>query len=418
MKKFIFTGVLCVLVGVSFGQKKAVSAAKNEIKGNSPNIAEARSLINGALANPETSNDAETWYVAGQIENKQFDVEKTNEILGKQPNEEVMYNALEKIIPFFVKAAELDQLPDVKGKVKPRFLKDIRSIILANRMYYINAGVFAFNKSNYQKAYENFKQFGDILTMELFKDEKLPFTQGDTTNLQIRYYAGMAASQIPNPQAAITIYTEMIKEGYVENGLFTESDVYNHLAREYNSAGDTAAFEKIIREGFLKFPSDEFFMLSMINLSINSGKSEEAVSYLEKAIAQSPDNAQLYAVLGQLYYEDKKPEPAIRYLQRALEMEPDNIAFLSELGRVYFNLGVEKRKMADEISDIAQSREVAKEAMDFYRQAMPFYEKVFDLDPENRDAIFALRNIYYSLEMGPQFKKIDDIFNSNIQDED
>ena len=413
MKKFVFTGVFCFLISLSFGQKKAVSAAKNEIKGNQPNIAEARLIIKEALTNAETENDAETWYVAGLIENKQVDIENTLEILGKKPNEEAMYSALEKIIPYFTKAAELDQLPDAKGKVKPRFLKDIRSIIRANRMYYINAGVFAYNNGDFQKAYENFKLFGDIPSMDLFADEKWDIQQGDTTNLQIRYYAALAAARIPDTKAATVIFEDIKDKGYVENGLFTEIDIYQDLARSYNQLDDSIAFEKIVKEGFIKFPGEEFFVMSMINLSINSGKSEEAISYLKSAIAQNPNNGQLYAVLGQLYYEDKKPDEAIKNLNKALELEPDNASFLSELGRVYFNMGVEKRKTADETSEVAKSKELTAESLEYYKLSMPYYEKVFELDPTNRDAIFALRNIYYSLLMDAEFNKMDALFTGN-----
>ena len=405
MKKFVITGVLCFLVSLSFGQKKAVSAAKNEIKGNTPNFVEARSLIKGALENPETANDAETWYVAGQIENKQFDKEREMEILGKKSNEELMYNALGGILPYFIKAAELDQLPDAKGKVKPRFLKDIRAIIRANRPFYVNAGIVAYENKDYKKAYENFKLFGDIPNMSLYKDEKWTIEEGDTTELQIRYYAGLAASSIPDHKAAVAIYEEIKDKGYIEN------DIYQHLASIYNELQDSVNFERIIKGGFLKFPEDEYFMLNTINLSITSGKTGEAVSYLEKAIAQQPGSAQLYDVLGQVYEADKKNDAAILNMKKALEIEPNNIEFLSHLGRVYFNLGVEKRGEADDTADLNKSNEILKQSQGYFRESMPFFEKVFELDPKNSGAIFALRSIYYSLGM-PQYEKMDALYNS------
>lgn len=415
MKNFVFTGALCFLVSLSYGQKKAVSAAKNEIKNSPPNIAEARAQINDALTNPETAEDAETWYVAGMIENKQVDGQNTLEILGQKPDEEVMYGALDKIIPYFTKAAELDQLPDAKGKVKPRFMKDIRAIIRANRMYYVNAGVYAFNKEDYPKAYQNFEQFVDIPDMDMFKGEKWDVGRGDSTDLQIRYYAGLAASRIPDHQKAIDAYEGIRNKGYIENELFKESDIYKELAREYLLNNDSATFENIIEDGFVKFPSDEYFMLNKINLTISSGKTDEAVAQLEQAIAQNPNNAQLYAVMGQLFNEDKKPDDAIKNLKKALDMEPDNVSFLSELGRVYFNMGVEKRKAADEISDVSKSKEIANESLDYYKSAMPYYEKVFELDSKNKDAIFALRTIYYNLNMEPEFDKMDALFTSGQQ---
>ena len=87
-----------------------------------------KEVTQGALENPETKDDAKTWYVAGFIEDQQFNAERAKQILGQQPNEPVMYEALYGILPYFQKAYELDQLPNEKGKVKPKYTKDIKSI--------------------------------------------------------------------------------------------------------------------------------------------------------------------------------------------------------------------------------------------------------------------------------------------------
>ena len=404
MKKFVFTGLLCFLVSLSFGQKKAINAAKNEIKGNNPNFTEARTLIRGALANPETANDAEAWFVAGQIENKQFDKEKEKEILGRQPDEELMYTALENFLPYFIKAAELDQQPDAKGKVRTKFLKDIRSIMRANRPYFINAGIFAYDKHDYRKAYENFKLYGDIPKLSLYDGDKWNISPRDTTELQFRYYAALAASQIPEHKLAIDIYEE------IKNLGFNENEIYQRLAYEYNQVEDSTSFERIIKEGFAKFPDDEYFLLNLINICIYSGKPAEAIAYLDQAIAQHPENAQLYDVLGQIYEADNRPDEAIMNLNKALEMEPDNVDFLSHIGRVYFNLGIEKRGEADNISDFNKSNEVHKEALEFFRKSMPYFEKIHRREPKNMDAIFALHSIYYILGM-PEYEKMNVLLN-------
>jgi len=412
MKKFVFTGALCFLVGLSFGQKKAVSSAKNEIKNNPPNISEARALIKDALTNPETAGDAETWYVAGLIENKQFDDERAKELIGKKANDEAMYKGLEGILPYFLKAGELDQLPDAKGKVKPKFLKDIRAMVRANRPFYINAGLFAYDKKDYQKAYENFKLYGDIPQMELFKDEKWVIAEGDTVELQIRYYAGLAASLIPDHHAAINMYDEIRNKPYTNNAVYTESDIWQRLAYEYNQIGDSASYEKLIKDGFLKFPGDEFYVKNLINISIYSGKTAEALTYLEKAIAQNPADAQLYDVRGQVYEVDKNFDNAISSMKKALEIEPNNIEFLSHLGRVYFNLGVETRTKSDENNtDVNKSKALYQQSQDYFKAAMSPFEKVFELDPKNAGAIYALRSIYYTLTMNDKYKKMDDLYN-------
>jgi len=416
MKKLIITGVLSFLVCLSFGQKKAISAAKNEIKGNTPNIAEARTLIKGALANPETANDAETWFVAGQIENKQFDKEREKEILGKKADDELMYSALEAILPYFLKAAELDQLPDEKGKVKSKFIKDIRAIVRANRPFYINAGIYAFDRQDYKKAYENFKLYGDIPYLSMYDGEKWQIAKNDTTELLFRYYAGIAASNIPDSKAAIEIYEGILKNGYVENSTFTENEIYKNLVRDYTQVGDTVALENIIKKGFEQFPDEEFYSSCMINLCIESGNPSGAIYYLEYAISKHPDNAQFYDLLGQIYEAEKKWDEAIVNMKKAIEIESDNVEYLSHLGRVYFNLGVEKRGESDETSDMKKSDELYKQSQNYFKEAMPYFEKVFELEETNINAIFALRSIYYSLVM-PQYEKMNTLYNAYSDEE-
>ena len=77
MKRVLLTVALCVAASVSFAQKKAVNEAQSIAKGSTPDFSEARTLIKGALENPETKDDAKTWYVAGFIEDQQFSNERT-----------------------------------------------------------------------------------------------------------------------------------------------------------------------------------------------------------------------------------------------------------------------------------------------------------------------------------------------------
>ena len=64
MKRVLLTMALCVAASASFAQKKAVSEAQSIAKGSNADFAEARTLIKGALENPETKDDAKTWYAS------------------------------------------------------------------------------------------------------------------------------------------------------------------------------------------------------------------------------------------------------------------------------------------------------------------------------------------------------------------
>jgi len=419
MKRIVFTGVLCLFVVCSFAQKKNVNAAKNALKSTPPDCTEARNQIKSALTDPETANDAETWYTAGLIESKQFDNENAKEMTKQEYNESVMYSAFRNILPYFLKAAELDKVPDVKGKIKPRFTKDICAIVRANRPYYVNAGLYAYNQKDYKQAYEDFKLYGDIPAMDLFKGEKWNIAKNDTTEMQIRFNAGIMASIIPDPQAAITLFSEIKNNGYVENTAFKENELYQRLAEQYSQVKDTANYEAILKEGIDKFPEDDFFMQNMVNLSATSGNYDEAITDLNKLIARTPTNGQYYFILGQIYYYKNQQDEAIANLKKALELDPDNISFLTEIGREYYSFGIAQRKTADEISDTdaAKSKEAANQALDYFKQSMTFWEKIFQLDNKNADAISVLRAIYYRLGMNDEYDKMDALYNSSNKDQ-
>ncbi|MDR0542097.1 MAG: tetratricopeptide repeat protein [Dysgonamonadaceae bacterium] len=406
MKKLVFTLVLCFAVGLAFGQKKALKVAKDEIKSLKPNIEDAKTAIQSALKDPETMNNAETWYVAGMVENKLFDIERAKEILGQAPNEDVMYPALVKIYPYFVKADELDQLPDAKGKIKPKFRKDIKAIMLANRPYYINAGSYFYEKGDYKQAYENFRFYGDLPKLPIFEGDSKSFNiqPNDTNDVKIRFYAALAANEIPNVDASIELFSEIKDSGWNEN------EIYQRLASEYNQKEDTVHYEEVLKQGVNKFPKEPYYILNLINLDINQGKIDEAINYLQKAIEVSPNDAQLYDVLGLVYENTRQPEKAIENIKKALEINSDYADALSHLGRIYYNSGIEARAAADNITDTKLYNEARKKVDNFFNEAIPYFEKAYQLNPQDNDAVFALRNIYYSLGNNAAYEKWDKIY--------
>ena len=192
MKRVLLTVALCVAASASFAQKKVVSEAQSIAKGSNADFGEARTLIKGALENPETKDDAKTWYVAGFIEDQQFNAERAKQILGQQPNEPVMYEALYGILPYFQKAYELDQLPNEKGKVKPKYTKDIKSILSANHVYLFNGGAYYFDKQEYKKAYDFLNQYVEISELPMFEGTQT--AEKDSTFMTVQFYAAAAAS--------------------------------------------------------------------------------------------------------------------------------------------------------------------------------------------------------------------------------
>lgn len=400
MKRVLLTVALCVAATASFAQKKAVNEAQSVAKGEKPDFGEARTLIKGALENPESKDDAKTWYVAGFIEDQQFSAERTKQVIGQQPDEATMYAALGNILPYFLKSYELDQLPNEKGKVKPKFAKDIKGVLGANHVYYINGGAYFFDQKDYKKAYDFFDQYLQISDLPMFKGEQV--AARDSNFMTVQFYAAVAATQLGDSKLAVEALERAKSVDYRAN------DVYQYLCYEYEQAKDTVNLEKTLEEGLVKFPEEKYYLMSLINNYIYSNRNEKALQYLNTAIAKEPNNAQLYDVMGRVYETGLKDYPnAEKFFSKALEVDPAYTDALSNLGRVYYNQGVNKQGEANLINDSKQYQEELGKAKDFFKKALPYFEKAHQLKPDEREYMTALRGIYYNLNMGKEFDAIE-----------
>lgn len=403
MKRVLLTVALCVAASASFAQKKVVNEAQSIAKGSNADFGEARTLIKGVLENPETKDDAKTWYVAGFIEDQQFNAERAKQILGQQPNEPVMYEALYGILPYFQKAYELDQLPNEKGKVKPKYTKDIKSILSANHVYLFNGGAYYFDKQEYKKAYDFFNQYVEISELPMFAGTQT--AEKDSTFMTVQFYAAAAASLAKDSRLAIAALER------AKNTPYRQYDVYQYLCYEYGearTAQDSVMLEKTFEEGMQVFPDSAFFLNNLINTYIYSNRNEKALEMLNVAIQKNPNDANLYNVMGRVYETGLKDYAnAEKNFQIALEKDPNLTDALSNIGRIYYNQGVNKLSEANMINDSKKYQEELSMAKDLFKKALPYYKKAHEAEPEKMDNMIALRGIYYNLNMGPELEAIE-----------
>ncbi|MDR0743661.1 MAG: hypothetical protein LBF05_04830, partial [Tannerella sp.] len=353
-------------------------------------------------------NDAKTWYTAGQIEDLQFTAENTKQLMGVQPNEATMYNALMNIYPFFAKAHELDNLPDAKGKIKPKFTKDIKSTLKANLPYYMNGAAYFFEQNDYKKSYDFFNQYIEIVDSKLMKEGEKPAETVDSTYIFANYYAAIAAGQLGDHAITIEAMKRASRIDYKRN------DIMQYLAEEYKITEDTVNMEKTLEEGLAIFPKEPYFILNLVGIYINSNKNDKAIEYISTAIRNDPDNAQLYDVAGRIYESGLKDyAKAEEFFKKAIELDGENAETLSNLGRIYFNQGVNQLDNANNIADVKKYNEEKEKAKDLFRKALPYFEKAYQLNMDALDNKMALRSIYYNLDMGDKFAEMDKIMNGS-----
>ena len=408
MKRTLLVITLCAFAGFSFAQKKAVKDAKSAMK----NVDEARELIRPALTSPETLQDPETWKVAGDIEYKAFDDERTlemqKEITGKGGNEEKMYIGLYNMYDPYIKADELGQMPNEKGQVKNKFRKDIVKNMRDGHRFYINGGVFYNDKQDFKRAADFFERYWELPSLAMFEDTRSDFNTQDSIYQTIKYYAVISSIQSKDHPRSIKLLRKIISEPYVSNSTYKESDVYELLASEYQQVDDSLAYVQALNEGAKRFPGNKYFTPNLINEFIRGGKTGEAMAYLDQAIANDPSNTcELMGVKASLLAEQKDYAGAEPAYQQAISADANCEKALEGLGVLYILQAQDLKEKAGQTTSRSEQAQFDKQTSEFYQKSLPYLEKYRDLlkgrnadfDMEIKPALMKLQNVYYNLSL-------------------
>lgn len=395
---------LVVFISTTFAQKGNVSKAKNKALMENPDFAGARELIKLALVDPSTKDLSSTWNIAGLIGYKENEALSNKQLLGQKIDADVKGKAIVESYDYYIKAYELDGLPDAKGKVKAKLQKDIKSKIkeyYAQNQNLIAYGAHLFENKKYDETIKVFDIYLGIPKLPMMADEiKL-----DSNYYMIKYYNAIAATNAEKSDKAIQLYSELTNEGY------QELQVHQLLYEEYVKVKDTVNFVKVLKAGFEKFPQEAWFLQNLINYYIFTNQSKEALVYLNSAIEREPTIAQYYYVKGNLTESMGLTKEARAAFDKSLELDPNYADAYAGIGRLKYNQAVKMAESANEIKD-NKAYNIAKDKADaVFKESIPFFKKAAEINPKELEYKRTLRTLYYRLQMDKEFDAIEKALN-------
>ncbi len=273
------------------------------------------------------------------------------------------------------------------GKADADILKTTQTLKLA----YQNEAVNTYEKGNFKSSYENFVHILDL--------NKLPLMKNRIDTILI-YYAGRAAFENKDYGNA-TKYFE-------ETAALNFPDPYLYVLRKqcYFALGDTAKGIEVINQGYNKHPDDQSIMIELINYYLDAGEGEEALKIIAVAKAGDPSNVSYSFTEGTLYDKMGRIDDAERSYKECINKKPDYYDAYYNLGVLYYNKAVKIYEEASKISDNAEFEAKQKEGDDMLNVAIPYMEKVAEMNPKDqtgsdtkRSALETLKTIYYRLKM-------------------
>ena len=187
-------------------------------------------------------------------------------------------------------------------------------------------------------------------------------------------------------------------------------EIFKNIALILVELGRSDEAKIAIKEARLESPEDVGLILTESDLYLKSNDMVNYKKLISEAIEKNPNNADLVFNLGVISYNNKELVDAEKYYLRAIEIDP-------KYGNAYLNLAILKldaekilidkmNKLGTSAPEMKKYDVLKKQREDVYKGAIPYLEKVAELDSENVEAVKTLIGVYNALEMTDKAKSL------------
>jgi tetratricopeptide (TPR) repeat protein len=356
---------------------------------------EAKALIDAAMATEEMSASSTGWNTKGDI---------YTELAAKEAAQTALDPNFSPSDAGIIALSSYEE--GLKQAVKKYEKKDALKGMagLSNNLNTI--GFSEYQKSNFLSA---FKYFDGVLQVNkmLKENDMNPILKDEKSINDQMYIAGVAAMS-GGDMMGTKRYFSILKD---KN--FDKAVIYDGLYQAYKDE-DEAKAVGFLEEGRERFPDNKSLLFQEINHYLNKGELESLVSKLENAMELEPDNASIVTTLGNIYDQQYQTalegddeaktqelfDKAYAAYEKALAIAPGDFAATYSLGALYYNKAASVSKqvniLAEDYSKEGTKKyEAAKEEMNkLFEQALPFFEKAEKIEPNDKNTLIALKEIY------------------------
>ena len=389
MKKIFFAAMMMFATSTAFAADS--DALKSILK--SKNYAEAAAMLKSSLT--QFASDAErakAYNHLVQLAMEKFDKENAAELenmarvqTGKA-NEvvpydtvgyyEAAYNALMDAI----ECDKYDNMPDAKGKVKPKFREPNLPRVANARIQLVNAGQREAQLGNEEGV---LKYWGAFLDTE---DSDFLSTIDKSNEAgffgQVAYFTGLYANQAKQTDRAIKYLDMAMKDP--EQAKDAQAQKFAISQSNLKTQADSLKFIDELKAFYAENPDNEAAFGTLCNLYSSMNKKDEVMSLIQDKITRNPNNYTAWALKGQTEMNDQKYTEAIESFKKAVDIDDTNPIVLTYLGFCMNN------RAAEIEGDIP-----AQKAL--YKESMGYLEKAKSIDPDRTKANWAypLYQCYY-----------------------
>ena len=276
-------------------------------------------------------------------------------------DEEKLYNYTYEFGNDIAECDKYDNVPDAKGKIKPRYTDFVNMSYGQQFGQFYNAGAYYYGQENYEKAYYLFKMFIDASD----KLYKAGIIGKDTVNVPVAAYnMSLCGMQIKNYDMVLShVDMAMAHPDFA-------SSAFRYKTAAYLEKGDTATWLNLCKEGTMKYPKDAYFNQALIQYYDNKGENDKLDALADELIASDPQNplfVYLKGYIAQSKYERKEQKEqldvAIEWYKKTLDVDGSYETALANLGRCYL-LKAQEYSNEKSSTKITDKKKLAKDQFD------------------------------------------------------
>jgi len=247
-------------------------------------------------------------------------------------------------------------------------------------------------------------KFTDAIEIDNMKDES---QQVDTS----LYYYGAYSAFYDSSFSSSIKYGEVAREKY-----YPEPFNYYLLTKSYYEIGDSVKGLEVLKEGFERYPSNQFLINELINYYLVREQAEKALEYIDVAKESDPGNKSYFFAEGTLQDKIGNIEKAEIAYNKAVEIDPDYFDAYYNLSVLFYNHAAELYNKASEEMDDKKYNVLKEQGDEYIEKAIKPMEKALEVNPDSKEAMENLKTFYYRLRgKGDEYQEQYDKYNEMLK---
>jgi tetratricopeptide (TPR) repeat protein len=405
MKKLILILIAISITQYSFSQKKELKTAEKLIKSNNyPEAINILESLNDLIVSADDKTKAKFYYLSGlanyqngesSFENKLSSIENFNNAKEIEEEGSKIYSTkIDDILTNLFNSFVNDSRSALENKDYELSFKSLEAAYNVSKrdtLYLYNAALVATEAKSYDVALNFYEKLIDL----------------GYTGISINYYATEKESgkeqvfqDMKSRDFSVDVLTTHISPRD-EMAKSVEIDVLRSIAAIYRTKEDFDNSLKFLEKAKSIDPLDINLILLESNIRWEMGEVDMYQSLITKALEIEPNNVDLIFNLGVVNADKGDHEKAVDYYNKAIAMDPSYTkAYLNAAALTLEKEGAiieEMNTLGMSTADYNRYDELKIERENLYRSAIPYLEKVYELENDNLNAARTLKNIFSAL---------------------